>query len=123
MTEWVKLVDGVPTGTVEADVKPEDIPHKNCVWLRLEVVDPGAHDPATQVKERVDTQHADRYTVAFTVRDKTAQELDRDRDINLDAVDRVVLRVLFNHENRLRALEGRAPATPAEFRAAIKALT
>lgn len=31
-------------------------------------------------------------------------------------------KVLFNHENRLRALEGKAPLTAAQARAAVKAL-
>lgn len=31
-------------------------------------------------------------------------------------------KVLFNHENRLRALEGKAPASAAQFKIALKAL-
>ena len=42
------------------------------------------------------------------------------------AADEVIalltFKVLFNHENRIRALEGKPPLTPAQARAAIKAL-
>lgn len=32
------------------------------------------------------------------------------------------LKILFNHENRIRALESRPPITTAQFRAAVKSL-
>jgi hypothetical protein len=34
----------------------------------------------------------------------------------------IAAKVLFNHENRLRALEGKAPANAAQFKTALKAL-
>lgn len=34
----------------------------------------------------------------------------------------VAAKVLFNHENRLRALEGKAPANAAQFKTALKGL-
>jgi hypothetical protein len=38
------------------------------------------------------------------------------------AVDLVQLRLMFNHENRIRALESKAPITQPQFLAAISAL-
>lgn len=40
----------------------------------------------------------------------------------IDAVDIVLLKVAFNHENRLRAIEGKAAITMAQFKTAVKAL-
>ena len=37
----------------------------------------------------------------------------------VDRVDRLQFDVLFNHENRMRALEAKAPITPAQFRDAL----
>ena len=37
------------------------------------------------------------------------------------SVDRAELKTLFNHENRIRVLEAKAPITQAQFVAAIKA--
>jgi len=37
-------------------------------------------------------------------------------------VDHAVTKLLFNHENRIRALEGKAALTPAQFRIALKQL-
>lgn len=34
----------------------------------------------------------------------------------------IAAKVLFNHENRLRALEGKAPANAAQFKTALKGL-
>lgn len=44
------------------------------------------------------------------------------KESSVDAVDMVLLRVAFNHENRIRALESKQPVTAAQFRTALKAL-
>jgi hypothetical protein len=41
----------------------------------------------------------------------------------LSAWDVISAKILFNHENRIRALEGKAAITAAQFRTAVKALT
>ena len=57
-----------------------------------------------------------------TRRDMTAQELSDSRDDFLaDNEDTLQFKVLFNHENRVRVLESKAPLTPTQFRAALKA--
>jgi len=40
----------------------------------------------------------------------------------LDSWDRVSLQIAFNHENRIRVLESKAPVTLAQFKNAVKAL-
>lgn len=40
----------------------------------------------------------------------------------LSRVDVVLITVAFNHENRIRALESKAPVTLAQFKSAVKAL-
>jgi hypothetical protein len=39
----------------------------------------------------------------------------------VDAWDIISFKIAFNHENRIRALEGKAPITATQFRAAVKA--
>lgn len=40
----------------------------------------------------------------------------------IDSWDRVSLQIEFNHENRIRVLESKAPVTLAQFKNAVKAL-
>ncbi len=40
----------------------------------------------------------------------------------VDGWDLVSLRIAFNHENRIRALEGKAPVTVVQFKTAIRGL-
>lgn len=40
----------------------------------------------------------------------------------VDAVDIVLLKIAFNHENRIRALEGKQAVSLAQFKVAVKAL-
>lgn len=44
------------------------------------------------------------------------------KDLQIAKVDMVALTALFNHENRIRALESKTPLTVPQFRAAIKLL-
>jgi hypothetical protein len=40
----------------------------------------------------------------------------------VDRMDVITLKIMFNHENRIRVLETKAPITVAQFIAAIKAM-
>lgn len=40
----------------------------------------------------------------------------------VDTWDVITLKIAFNHENRIRALEGKAAITAAQFKAAVKTL-
>ncbi len=43
-------------------------------------------------------------------------------DDEVRGVDVVTLKIAFNHENRIRALEGQAPRTLAQFKAVLRTL-
>lgn len=47
---------------------------------------------------------------------------DRLKSAKIDRMDQVAMRIAFNHENRIRALEGKQAVTAAQFVTAIKAL-
>lgn len=88
--------------------------------LPVEYTDP-AYDSSVQVKEGpVTTVLPDKVTVVYTLRDKTAQELDDDKTGMIDSLDRRILRIIFNQENRLRVLEGKANVTFQQFKTALK---
>lgn len=80
-------------------------------------------NPATEIKTGpVVTAFADKVTRVWTVRSKTAQELDDEKTAAAAGINDVLFKVAFNHENRIRTLAGQASVTAAQFRAAIKAL-
>jgi hypothetical protein len=122
MTEYA-LID--PDGEVNrtaTNVDPTVQTRAGWEWLPVEVTNP-SYDPTTQVKEGPTvTVLADKVTRVWTVRDKTADELDADKDAVISAFDMLAFKVLFNHENRIRALEGKGTVTAAQFRTAMKAL-
>jgi hypothetical protein len=94
-------------------------------WRWLPVIDTKPdYDSGTQVREGpVVTVNANDVTRVWTVRAKTAEELDAMKDESTnDAAVSVIGKVLFNHENRIRALNSQAPITAAQFKAAVKAL-
>lgn len=47
---------------------------------------------------------------------------DQYKALLVNRLDQVAMRIAFNHENRIRALEGKQAVTAAQFIAAIKAL-
>ena len=62
----------------------------------------------------------------WSVRSKTAPEVDADKAAKLDAADLalirtciVLLKLAFNHENRIRALEGKPNVTIQQFVGAV----
>jgi len=91
-------------------------------WIPVETTMP-SYDPATQVRTGpVTTVEETRVTDVWTVRAKTAAELDADKDIQINDLDIVAFKVLFNHENRIRALENKAAITATQFKTGVKAL-
>lgn len=102
--------------------KPPDLPHKGLRWLLVVVTEP-AFDGTTQVKEGpVTTVNAADVSVVWTVRAKTAQEIDADKAAEVSGVARVLFLAAFNHENRIRVLEGQPVVTAAQFRNALKGM-
>lgn len=91
-------------------------------WLPI-VDDATPFDPEAQIVTDID------YIVGFDsiqevkiIRNLTVAELDQNKERKLDRLDDVVMRVLFNHENRLRTLESRPQVTMDQFKAAIRQL-
>lgn len=115
-----------PSGGIDrldASVDPAVQTRAGWRWLPCPEAARPAFDPATQVLDgpvRVVTDTA--VAESYTVRAKTPAELDADREAALDRLDLALFRIAFNHENRLRAIEGKAAVTAVQFRAAIKAL-
>jgi hypothetical protein len=94
-------------------------------WRWLPVVDQPRpeYNPETQALEGPSvTVGPSEVTRAYIVRDLTAAELDARAEAKLPDVNDVIFKVLFNHENRVRALESKAAITAAQFKAALKAM-
>ncbi len=94
-------------------------------WLVYERVDP-PYNPATEIKTGpVRVVLIDRVQDVWTVRTRTAEEIaaaaDAEKEFAIDQLG-AAFKVLFNHENRVRALEGKAAITALQFRTAVKAL-
>ena len=118
MTEYALVGPADEIKTFSSSVDPNVQTKPGWRWLPVERSTVGAGpvaDPA------VTTVLADRVTVVITLRDKTASEIDAEKEGRLDAYDVLTFKVLFDHENRVRALEGKAAISAAQFRAALKA--
>lgn len=102
-----------------------DLPHKPYIqFYTIERVKP-EYDPETQVIEgpTIEEDHENKVRrFVWTVRDKTAQELDADKVNKVEGLNRVILEILFRHENRIRALEGKQAITVQQFKAAVKGM-
>lgn len=103
----------------KAGVKPD------WKWLPAPVATPPSFDPETQVLiGPTRTVGASQVTESYTVRARTAAELDADKDSKIADIGEAVVRALCNHENRIRALQPSPPAqmSLAQCRAAFKSL-
>jgi hypothetical protein len=124
MALYALLNNGVVESYREFDSAPTNPAGKP--WLTfLPVVDtnPAVTDPGTEVKEGpVVTIGVTEVTRVWTVRAKTAGEIDAERQGVVDGMQKVILEVLFNHENRLRALQSQGAVTRAQFKNAIKGM-
>ncbi|HQR39317.1 MAG TPA: hypothetical protein PLF26_13070 [Blastocatellia bacterium] len=109
---------------IEQGTQPPDPVGKGWKWLPVVDTNPAITDAATQVKEGpvITVNPNTNVTRVWTVRSKTAPELDAEKQANVDGIDRVLLEIAFNHENRIRTLAGQGAVTRAQFKAAIKAL-
>lgn len=92
-------------------------------FYELIIVDP-PFNPTSQIRTGpvVTEDHvAETRTHTWTVRDKTAQELDAEKDARVANEDFLQFEIHFDLENRVRALEGKSAITRAQYRAALKA--
>jgi hypothetical protein len=100
---------------------PPDLPQKPFRWLPLKVTDPKVPDDATHIKDGPVTKiEAKRVTKVYTVRKKTAKELDADKDSQLPLIDSVAFKIMLDIENRTRVIEKRPSVTALEYRTNLK---
>ncbi len=124
--------DLTDTGKRKAQVEivpPADLHPDKPYWVPVvEEVTDTSTGPNKVVSAWVETVEVARLLRARTIRDKTAGELDTE---DADRVDRLLLdsgvmralaKVEFDHENRIRALEGMPSVTATQFKTALKAL-
>ena len=101
-----------------ADVPPNKLP----LWRPVAAVGDDAYDPATQIKSGpVTTIESNRVVDTWTIRAKTAAELDAEKDLKISAIDALQFAVHFDMENRVRVLEAKPQITAAQYRNALKA--
>jgi hypothetical protein len=117
--------NGVFTGVErEFDEKPVLVGKPWRSFYSVETVMPD-YSPATHLRSGpvVEEDHqAEIRRYVWSVRDKTAEEADAEKNAKAAAVDTLIFRVLFNHENRIRTLEAKQPITAEQFRNALKAM-
>lgn len=109
----------------ESECPPDPAGKPGRTWLPAPIVAAPSFDPATQVRE--DPQYIVGETEVTqdwseSVRAKTPQELDADKDSKISGVEEAILRALCDHENRLRDLEGSGNVTLQQCRNGLKAL-
>lgn len=96
--------------------------HKASWWRPIVIVGNDNFDQRTQKRTGpVITIEPSRVVETYTVSPLTAQEISDQKDIRLSDIDALQFAVSFDIENRVRALEGKAAVTAAQYRAALKA--
>ena len=90
-------------------------------WVILEQQPKPEFDPSTHVCEQTEALVKNKLVRGWSVRAKTADEVDAIKTAEVDRVQGVVLKVILDHENRIRAIEGKGAVTAAQFKTAIKA--
>jgi hypothetical protein len=118
---YAKIISGAIVESRDFAVPPPDMTRKGFKWLPYVDTNP-AHDSTTQIKTGpVVTVSANDVSRVWTVRAMTAPELDTIKDNKISAIDFLQFELAFDHENRIRVLELKAPITRATFITALKA--
>lgn len=122
MPKFALLKNGVFVEVREHKRQPENIPHKNVVWLPFRRTDKPVIDHATEVMTGPTiTINATEVVESHDKRAKTAEELDTEKVNYVNNTDKLQFLVSFDMENRVRALERKPTITAAQYRAALKA--
>lgn len=124
--------DLTDTGKRKAQVEivaPADLHPDKPYWVPVvEEVTDTSTGPDRVVSPWVETVEAARLLRARTIRDKTQAEINSEDTTRVNrlladsGVTRALAKMLFQINNRLRALEGDAPLTVTQFKTALKAL-
>ena len=102
---------------------PPDLPLKPFRWLPVEVTDPDVDDYATHTIEGpVTTVKAKKVTRVWTVRPKTADELDADKENQIPPSNSIQFKTMLDVENRTLALENKPAVTADEYRETLKGM-
>ena len=122
MTDYAIVDDGVVMEYRRLAGPPEQPagkPYRKILPVEDTMPKPG---PNQKLLAPVVTVLTDKVTRVWAVRDYTPAELDSLSNSKIDAVDILMVKVAFNHENRIRALESKAPITMQQFRNALRAM-
>ncbi len=91
--------------------------------LSCPVADIPAFDPATQaIVGPSYTVSVSDVTESYSVRQLSAAEIKANKDAAISSTDTVLFKIAFNHENRIRVLEGKPTITVAQFITGVEAL-
>ena len=102
---------------------PPDLPQKPFRWLPIEVTNPDLLDHETHMKDGpLISVKDDSVTKVWTIRPRTAQELDDVLEGKLPLNDSIEFKAMLDMENRTLALEKKPKLTAAKYRASLKAL-
>jgi len=102
---------------------PPTLPLKPFHWLPLEITNPDVPDHATHVKEGpVTVVEIDKVTKTWTVRPKTAEELDADKEGQIPPSDSIQFKAMLDVENRTLALESKPAVTVDDYRETLKGM-
>ena len=89
----------------------------------MEVTDPDVGDHATHIKEGpVTTVKAKKVTRVLTVRPKTADELDADKEGQIPPSNSIQFKAMLDVENRTLALESKPAVTVDDYRETLKGM-
>ena len=102
---------------------PPKLPLKPFRWLPLEITNPDVTDHTTHIKEGpVTTVKAKKVTRVLTVRPKTADELDADKEGQIPPSDSIQFKAMLDVENRTLALESKPAVTVDVYRETLKGM-
>lgn len=121
MIEYALVAPDNSVLRVEKNIDPTVSTRSGYKWLLYVRVMPDFNSE-TQVREGPVRTIGDKsVTDTWTVRAKTSGELDAGKDAIVSAVDKLQFMIAMDMENRVRALEGKAQITAAQYRAALRA--
>lgn len=107
---------------IESGIDPTVATRSGYKWLPLVEPSGPSYDPTIEVLiGPIDTVGATQVTRTWSKRSKTAQELDTDKQVKIDALTKLWFDVNFDQENRIRVLEGKSTITRTQYLNALKA--
>ena len=98
-----------------------DLPQKPFRWLPIKVTNPDLLDHETHMKDGpLISVKDDRVVKVWTIRPRTAQELDDVKESHIPRTDSIQFKTMLDIENRTRIVEKKPSVTALEYRASLK---